>query len=239
MFPFVVYQSQTTYLRRHLSIFTYMLLVLWTVLSALLGFATGQGLRFDRYPSMKWQYVPYEISSDFNQAQKRKIENTLNRWNQQVGCIKFSPRRNNELDYVFIFGGDGCWSHLGKIGGQQRLSLQKDGCIYRSTILRQLMHVVGFAYEHNRWDRDNYVELLWDNIPEVWESLYQKTDPADFGLQGMYDYYSLMHSDYNAPGTNKPAFRVKQTGVDNNRIGNGINGDLTNMDLQKIREQYC
>ena len=32
------------------------------------------------------------------------------------------------------------------------------------TILHELMHSVGFHHDHARPDRDNYVEILWDQI---------------------------------------------------------------------------
>lgn len=55
---------------------------------------------------------------------------------------------------------------LGRIGGKQNLSLDPDGCLDMDTIQHEFMHAVGFTHEHNRPDRDDYVDVLWDNIPE-------------------------------------------------------------------------
>jgi hypothetical protein len=133
-----------------------------------------------------------------------------------------------------IFDGDGCYSSLGKTGGQQYISLQKNGCLYSGTIHHQFMHAAGFALENNRSDRDNHVDILWDNILQDWKSQYEKTNPNGYGLQSNYNYYSIMHYPYNAPGANKPAFRPN---VDTNRMGNG--NVLTPTDLEKLRILYC
>lgn len=59
-----------------------------------------------------------------------------------------------------------CYSNLGKVGGQQGLSLQSDGCVNIGTVQHEFIHAIGFTHEHNRSDRDYHVEVLWDNIPK-------------------------------------------------------------------------
>lgn len=136
-----------------------------------------------------------------------------------------------------FFPGDGCYARLGRAGGEQPLSLDRNGCLYDGTILHEMIHTIGITDEQNRHDRDDNIEILWNNIPKKWKKQYEKTNSTNFGLQGNYDYYSIMHYPINAPGTNRPAFVVKQYGIDQNRIGNG--NDFTIMDLQKISELYC
>jgi len=128
-----------------------------------------QGLRFDRYPDSKWpnQRVPYYVKpDDYNDDQKRTINNAINRWNQRISCIKLSPWRNGDRDYVYVYSGDGCWSYLGKQDNGQYLSLQANGCVWQGTVIHEFMHAIGFAHEHNRNDRDNSVDILWNNIPK-------------------------------------------------------------------------
>ncbi|MCF6786097.1 M12 family metallopeptidase, partial [Corynebacterium parakroppenstedtii] len=193
-----------------------------------------QGIRFDRYPGSKWPngYIPYHLNTnDFTQSQRDTINNAINSWNRQVNCLKLRPR-TNEADYVYVFSGNGCWSYLGKIGGEQGLSLQRNGCVWTGTVIHEFEHAAGFAHEQNRLDRDNHVEVLWNNIPDEWKSQYEKTNSRDFGLQQSYDYYSIMHYPMKAPGTNNDAFRILANGIDTRRIGNG--NDFTETDIRKI-----
>jgi hypothetical protein len=198
-----------------------------------------QGIRFERYPGSKWsnRAIPYYIRrSDFTERQLSVIDNAINSWNNRVGCLKLRPY-NGEADYVYVYSGSGCWSYLGRIGGQQALSLQSNGCVSRGTVVHEFQHAAGFAHEQNRSDRDDFIEMLWENIPDEWKSQYEKTNPRDYGLQRNYDYYSVMHYPVKAPGTNKDAFRVKQNGINLNRIGNG--NDFTQTDIDKINTLYC
>lgn len=59
----------------------------------------------------------------------------------------------------------GCWSSVGKIGGRQELNLQSPGCLTKiGTPMHELMHALGFMHEQNRWERDNHVTIMWQNI---------------------------------------------------------------------------
>ena len=52
------------------------------------------------------------------------------------------PARTNEEDYVNIVRGDGCWSHVGRQGGVQELSIGH-GCLYQRTIIHEFVHALG------------------------------------------------------------------------------------------------
>lgn len=53
------------------------------------------------------------------------------------------------------------FAHVG--GGPQQVSLD-DECISYATVIHEFMHVIGFIHEHQRRDRDYFVNILWQNI---------------------------------------------------------------------------
>ncbi len=56
------------------------------------------------------------------------------------------------------------------------------------------MHTLGFLHEHQRPDRDEFVEILWDNIAEEKRSQYTKlTDGGESTYGTTYNLYSVMH----------------------------------------------
>ena len=37
-------------------------------------------------------------------------------------------------------------------------------CVSKGIALHEIMHLLGFFHEHTRFDRDKYINVLWDNI---------------------------------------------------------------------------
>ena len=108
-------------------------------------------------------------------------------------CIEFVPRVYSD-DFIYIYSGAGCHSHLGKIGGQQEVSLNNPGCMTYGTIIHELIHALGYDHMHNHADRDSYVHILWNNIAAKHKSNFKKVDSRKFSNFGTsYDYYSVMH----------------------------------------------
>lgn len=106
-------------------------------------------------------------------------------------CIRFIPREKNEPDYLRIEASRGCFSYIGRIGGEQELSLG-NGCEHRGTIAHELLHAVGFYHHQNRSDRDDYLEIIWENIARGKENQFLKMAPEDNVLLNEFDYDSIM-----------------------------------------------
>ena len=66
------------------------------------------------------------------------------------------------------------------------------------SFVHETLHALGYAHEQGRDDRDDYVNILWDNIRDGREHNFEKADSAiawifNFFPIGPYDYGSIMH----------------------------------------------
>ncbi len=63
-----------------------------------------------------------------------------------------------------------CWSYIGRRGGEQVLSLRPPDqkschCLCNvGRIMHEMMHALGFFHEHTRPDRDDYINIVVDNV---------------------------------------------------------------------------
>ncbi|PIO65005.1 shTK domain protein [Teladorsagia circumcincta] len=99
------------------------------------------------------------------------------------------------------------------------------------------MHSVGFYHEHERWDRDNHITILWQNIDKEAYDQFGKVDLTESSYYGqMYDYFSIMHYDSLAFSKNgfetMVAKRPEMTAV----IGSAI--DFSPTDVLKMNLMY-
>ncbi len=112
--------------------------------------------------------------------------------NANIRC----KRRENESDYVEVqfssryrCGG----SYYGRIGGKQELWLYNDSeCFVERTIKHEIMHAFGVGHEQNRIDRDQFVDIHWNNMNQSSRSNFAKIT-VDTVKTGQYDFDSIMH----------------------------------------------
>jgi hypothetical protein len=160
--------------------------------------------------------VPYAIDTSVTEPLRVRIEQAITHWNaQQVPVVWISKDVVDAAlgpvpDYVvFQSATDKCSSFIGRRGGPQVIALDFNVCSAGS-IVHEMGHAVGFWHEHQRPDRDRFIEILWENIkPEAafnfeWKGL--------FDIQAElspYDYHSIMHYRQNAFSSNgQPTIRA-------------------------------
>ncbi len=181
--------------------------------------------------------IPYEIADDFSQSYiDDVIEPAIEHWNDST-AIEF-VERSGEADYVeFVTVANRCWSAVGRQVGRQEIRLDESACTRIATVVHELGHTVGLKHEQQRTDRDDFVEILWDNIqtsPDM-SGNFRLFGP---GLPlGDYGYTSIMHYGRTAFG---------QTDTNGNRmttirtLGPAIapSARLSDGDLAGIRRLY-
>ncbi len=129
--------------------------------------------------------IPYTIESGhpMEQAIMQAIQHI-----QEQTNLRLVPR-SNQNDYTTFITGDGCWSRVGKSGGQQQINIGNCGF---GSIVHEILHTAGLWHEQSRADRDDNITIRWDNIePDKKHNFERHTsDGIDIGE---YDCNSLMH----------------------------------------------
>lgn len=108
-------------------------------------------------------------------------------------CIRFVPRIS-QIDYIEIISGSGCYSYVGRREGRQELSLQRTGCMRKGTIQHELIHALGFMHMQSHTDRDNFVKIIYANIPggTTNNNFFKYSSNVINNLSTPYDFYSVM-----------------------------------------------
>ncbi|MBA2657711.1 MAG: M12 family metallopeptidase [Tatlockia sp.] len=139
--------------------------------------------------------IPFVFDASLPIEQKQVIKDAMMLWQHQA-TIQFIEINNlsdsQYVDYIYIqpVAGTTCSSEVGKKGGKQLINLSSR-CNTMS-IAHELGHTLGLWHEQSRQDRDQYVQIVWDNIKAGHQSNFNQhlTDGLDYGP---YNYDSLMH----------------------------------------------
>lgn len=180
--------------------------------------------------------VPYDMSYDLasNQKAVKGINEAIAMYHKYT-CIRFRKRRG-ERAYIHFFKGGGCSSGVGYGGGRNSISLD-DGCYWRTTVMHEIAHSLGFYHEQSRPDRDNYVEILTHNILNGAEGNFKKQPYSNVDSRGSpYDVRSMMHYSWNAFGKDgQMTIRVLNS-RDQYEIGN--REGFSHGDIEQINKVY-
>lgn len=91
------------------------------------------------------------------------------------------------------------------------MNLQSPGCMSKGTIMHEMIHALGFHHEQNRANRDDYVEVLLQNVQPGRESQFRKLDKGQATAFGVaYNQQSIMHYGGKAFSKNgNPTIKAK------------------------------
>ncbi|XP_056614028.1 hatching enzyme 1.2-like [Triplophysa dalaica] len=176
--------------------------------------------------------VPYTVSREYTSNEKRTIENAMMTFNSKT-CIRFVPR-SSQTDYISIENNDGCYSLLGRTGGKQQVSLQRNSCVYNDLVQHELNHALGFEHEHARSDRDKYIRINWKFISPDMVDAFEKQNTNN--LNTPYDYGSVMH--YGRTAFTNQDGKETITPIPDASVEIGQTRGLSNIDIMKINKLY-
>ncbi|KAL7034413.1 hypothetical protein ACKWTF_007954 [Chironomus riparius] len=181
--------------------------------------------------------IPFYIQEkDFNDEEVKTILLAIKEFHSKT-CLRLKPYELLDENWVIITGNDqGCYSSVGmRSEGGQQLNLHTPGCVRKGVVQHELLHAAGFYHQQSSSDRDEYVEILWDNIENRHAGNFKKYNSSivtDYGIG--YDYDSIMHYSSKAFSRNGNATIVAKKNV--TRLGQ--RDGFTEKDILKLNSMY-
>jgi len=142
--------------------------------------------------------VIYEFAPSVTQANREHFVEATKVW-ADIADITFIER-TNQTNYIYVNNSTENSATLGMVGGKQFLNMVSWGS--KEVIIHELGHSLGMSHEHQRSDRDNYIDILTDNIKPDKLFVFEKNTISNHGA---YDFMSVMHYSLNAFSLNGQA----------------------------------
>ncbi|KAJ1352593.1 Astacin (Peptidase M12A), partial [Parelaphostrongylus tenuis] len=151
-----------------------------------------QAYRDSRYPQTLWSNgVSFSFHSNATQGARRVFRKAVKIWEDNT-CINFRED-DHATDKIVVFNGPGCFSHVGRVGGPQGLSLGPK-CDMVGIAVHEAGHALGFFHTQSRHDRDDFITLIPQNFRSGWLSQFVKQSVhTNHNYNLTYDYGSIMH----------------------------------------------
>lgn len=176
--------------------------------------------------------VPYYLSGEFKEEDIYNLETAMERWESVCG-VKFQTVMPDAGAYEIVYDTQRGWySTIGENNSECFMHFNAvDNEI--DAVTHELGHCLGFLHEHQRPDRDYYIDIIWENILPAKKFNFEIMDnPLITEQEFPYDYNSIMHY----PGD---SFSVNGGDTIIAKDGSEIYSDgISSIDAQKARAVY-
>lgn len=184
--------------------------------------------------------IPYKMDPGLSTVKKNEILLAMAVWESQTVIHFLALNADNEKnynDYILFRPSEGksCFSAVGRQHGEQVIRLAAR--CHTMSIAHELGHAIGLWHEQSRWDRDAYVEVVWENIQE--DHLYNFNQRLNEGQDiGEYDYDSIMHySAYAFSKNGQPTLIPRQKSFQIGQRTHLSAGDIASVNALYAKEK--
>ncbi|XP_068174060.1 high choriolytic enzyme 1-like isoform X1 [Antennarius striatus] len=192
---------------------------------------TSRGCMWQKWTDGK-VYIPYYIANHYSSRERAIITRGLESFSS-VTCIRFRPYQNGDQEWISIESRNGCYSYVGRQGGGQTVSLNRQGCLYHGTVQHELLHALGFNHEQTRSDRDNHIRVYWENIIDEMKYNFDKINTLNQGTP--YDYNSVMQYHKHAFSKNNQPTMMP---IPNSNVSFGQATQMSRNDIERVNRLY-
>ena len=141
----------------------------------------------------------YQFSPELEDSKKQAFQDACQAWTLSSSSV-VCQERTTEANFVLVVehDGSGCGgdaenvscSALGMVGGSQNLEIYREHWASSHVLQQQIGHAFGLIHEHNRKDRNAFVNIVEDNILSGQEGQFV-VQQSSFSTD--YDFLSVMH----------------------------------------------
>lgn len=186
------------------------------------------------FTGAKWPNgeVFFEYAPGLSTTKKSKFKKACKEWSS-VSKVKFTPRSGQD-GYIHVESASVNQASVGYADKRRLFQITSWG--NHIIIAHELGHTLGLSHEHCRSDRDTYVKIHLDNIPDNLESNFAKRTTVNYSA---YDFESIMHYDRFAFAQNssKPTISA-QSGYESMESLMGNRDHLSSNDKADMAARY-
>eukprot|EP00092_Neocalanus_flemingeri_P090031 GFUD01114013.1.p1 GENE.GFUD01114013.1~~GFUD01114013.1.p1 ORF type:complete len:282 (+),score=59.87 GFUD01114013.1:35-880(+) len=191
----------------------------------------------------EYQWPNNQVSYRFENVDdsvKTLFEKTLEQLKKKLdGCIDFKEQLTSKPqdNKINIKQARTSYSTLGYLPSPEKMRMGLAKECNASDIEHQILHTLGIQHTHSRSDRDDHVDIIWNNIVEGSEYNFLKgnnTEWSNFDLP--YDYKSVMH--YGSFAFSKNRQMTIKTKDPQMQDVIGTAKGVSEQDIQLIKKMY-
>ncbi|XP_071832922.1 protein SpAN-like [Apostichopus japonicus] len=151
-----------------------------------------------RWPNAE---IPYYVNPDVESYYGTDIASVIANYEAQT-CLDFIKHTTAPSGgYVNVKSGSGCASKVGYKNTNRNLFLNLGSC--KPRISHEFGHAIGLKHEHERPDRDTYIQVRTENIKSGFENAFNKLTSTTINTYNVpYDYKSVMHYESDTFSSN-------------------------------------